>query len=161
MYVLELCETAKQTNGHAARPKLLTSTPRTRKRVRQEDGSQDDTFLPKSGDSLPIVRCVTLFSAVLRPSFLLRLAPTRTTASGIVRGSARGQLDKFHTKRPTQDLLGFIKHGLKCAALRAHNFFRDLVAAEGHAPLFIKEREPNQIRRAFFQVLFKWSWINL
>jgi len=106
-------------------------------------GTLRDSFLPKSSDSLPTAPGVALFSAVLRPRFLLRLAPARATASGIVRSSARGQLDKLHTKRPTQDLLGLIKHGLKCAALRAYNFFRDLVAAEGHAPLFIKEREPN------------------
>lgn len=121
----------------------------------KEDGLQDDTFLLKSSYSLSTARGITLFSAVLRPRFLLRLSPPRAIARGIVRGSAGGQLDKLHTKRPTQDLLGLIKHGLKCAALRADNFFRDLVAAKGHAPLFIKEREPNQICRAFFQVLLK------
>jgi hypothetical protein len=121
----------------------------------KEYRQQDVTFLPKSSDSLSTSRGVALFGAILRPRFLLRLAPARATASGIVGGSAGGQLDKLHTKRPTQDLLGLIKHGLKCAALRADNFFRDLVAAEGHAPLFIKEREPNQVGRAFFQVLLK------
>lgn len=122
-----------------------------------KDGSQYNTFLPKSGDSLSTARGVILSSAVLRlrPRFLLRLSLTRATATGIVRGSAGGQLDKLHTKRPTQDLLGLIKHGLECAALRAYNFFRDLVAAKWHAPLFVKEREPDQIGRAFFEVLLK------
>jgi hypothetical protein len=33
MYVLELCETAKQTSGHASQTRLSASTPRTRKRL--------------------------------------------------------------------------------------------------------------------------------
>ena len=110
---------------------------------REAGKAKDDTFLPKSSDSLSTARSVTLFSAILRRCFLLRLAPARATTSGIVRGSARGQLNKLHTKRPTQNLLGLIKYGFKRAALRARNFFRDLIAAEGQAPLFIKEREPH------------------
>jgi len=127
----------------------------------KEDGSRDNTFLLKSSDNLPTAHGLALFVTVLHPRFLLCLAPARATAGGIMRSSSRGELDEFHTKRRTQDVLGLIKHGLECAPLRADHFFRDLVAAEGHAPLLIKEREPNQIGRAFFQVLFMWSRIKL
>ena len=81
MYVLEPCETARQTNGNAVRSNCSQD--------REAGKAKDDTFLPKSSDSLSTPRSVTLFSAILRRCFLLRLAPARATTSGIVRGSAR------------------------------------------------------------------------
>ena len=135
---------ARRLNGQCEYDQINASTGEGK---HKENGNS--TFLFESGNSLPIARA---FVAVLRPRLpLLRPVPTRGTANRS--GSTRWQLDELHAKRLTEDLLRLVEHSFERAALRAHHLFRDVVAAEWHAPLLLEERETHQIGRALFQIL--------